>query len=89
MKVAAFGKVEAFGIAPWSAHHPVEQKLRDIDQHQAGQDLVGVEPGFQKRRDRRISRMPPIMPKTASAAAPAVTASRETPPAELNRPWRR
>jgi hypothetical protein len=53
-KIAGFRKVEAFRIAPRAPHRPVEQELRDIDQHQACQDLVGVEPRFQKCRNRRI-----------------------------------
>jgi hypothetical protein len=66
-----FGKVEAFRIAPRAANRPVEKELRDIDQHQAGQDLVGVEPRFQKCRDRRIGMPPPITRRPASAAASA------------------
>ncbi len=31
-------------------------KLRDIDQHQAGQDFIGVEAHLQQRRDRAIER---------------------------------
>src|SRR5215213_2004754 len=38
-----FWKVEALRIAPWPAHEPVKEEARDIDEHQARQNLVGIE----------------------------------------------
>ena len=50
----AVGKIVPLGIAPRPARQIVDQELRDIDQHQAGQDLVGAEADFQQRGDRRV-----------------------------------
>ena len=41
---AAVGEIVPLRIAPWPARQIVEQELRDVDEHQAGQDLVGAEP---------------------------------------------
>jgi hypothetical protein len=49
-------KVETLRIAPGTAHQPVEEQLRDIDQHQAGQDLIGVEARLQEGRHGGIGR---------------------------------
>ena len=38
-------------IAPWAAHQPVKEQLGDVDQHQADEDFVGVEAGFQECRN--------------------------------------
>jgi hypothetical protein len=46
-----FRKVHAGRIAPGAADQPVEKQLGDIDQHQAGQNLVGVEMRLEQRRD--------------------------------------
>ncbi len=49
-------KVEAGRIAPRTAHEIIEKKVRDIDQHQTGQNLTGAEPDPADRRDQRIQR---------------------------------
>ena len=46
------GKIVAVGIPEHAARQPVEKQLRGVDQHQACQDLVGVEPVLEKSRDR-------------------------------------
>ena len=45
-------KVEPLRVAPGLVHKPREQQIGDIDEHQAHQDLVGVEARAQERRDR-------------------------------------
>ena len=49
-------EVEALRIAPGPAHQIIEDELRDIDQHEAGQDLVDAEPGLQEGRDQAVER---------------------------------
>ncbi len=49
-------KIIALRVAPRAADQPVEKQLRDIDQHQAGQDFVGVETRLQKCGNARVER---------------------------------
>ena len=49
----ALREIQPFGIAQRPVDHRAEQQDRDIDQHQAGQDFVGVEAGAQEGRNRR------------------------------------
>ena len=44
-------EVVSVGVPPRPPHQPVEEVLRDVHQHQAGQDLVGSEPVAEQRRD--------------------------------------
>ncbi len=45
------GKAITFRIFPGAGHEIDQQQLRHIGQHQAGQDLAGIEPGSQQRWD--------------------------------------
>jgi hypothetical protein len=47
-------EIESSRIAPGTAHHVVEEKIRHIHQHQAGENLAGAEPDFADRRDQRV-----------------------------------
>jgi hypothetical protein len=51
--VARAGKARALGVAHPARRHRREDLLGDIDQQQRDQDLVGVEPRLQDRRDHR------------------------------------
>ena len=44
-------KVEAVGIAPGIVHQETQQQDGNVVQHQADQDLVGVESGLEKGRN--------------------------------------
>ena len=45
-------EVMARRIAPGAAHQPIEQQLHDIDQHEAGQNLIGAEAVLEEGRNR-------------------------------------
>ncbi|MCY1234389.1 hypothetical protein D9M72_469710 [compost metagenome] len=45
-------EVHAVGILQRPVDHPQQQLLRDIGEHQRDQDLVGVEPVLEHRRER-------------------------------------
>ena len=49
-------EVEAFRVAPRTAHQVIEQEIGDIDQHQAGEDFAGAEPHLADRRYQGVQR---------------------------------
>ena len=53
VEVDGLGKVVPLGVAPRSAHEPVQEVLGHVHQHEAGKDLVGAEAVAQERRRRR------------------------------------
>ena len=52
----ALRKIEPFRVAPRPAHQIIKPELRDINQHQARQNLAHPEPDFEHCRNERIER---------------------------------
>ena len=82
-------EVEALRVAPGPAREVVEDELRDVDEHQARQDLADAEARLQEGRDEAVERAAGDRRAASSPAAPSIPASvpwvREREPAAEHR----
>jgi len=52
LELLGLGEIEAVRILPGAMHQPGNHQLGDVDQHQAREDLIGIEAGLQESGDR-------------------------------------